>query len=97
MSSKVMAEDIEHLRTYLGLATFPTLLGHCHDGCIVLRYAEQYPERVEKMILISAAVHDGPANDNFKNWAARRKDDPVQGPALAAAAAVGQACLTTDE
>lgn len=84
MSSNVMAEDIEQLRKHLGLETIPVLLGHSNGACIVLRYAQQHPANLSKLILIDAEIHDGPPNDNFQQWAAMRKDDPVFGPALAA-------------
>jgi pimeloyl-ACP methyl ester carboxylesterase len=87
MSSKVMAEDIEHLRQHLDLDAFPVLLGHSNGACIVLRYAEQHPSRVTKLALIDAEIHDSPPNDNFKQWMEKRKDDPIYGPAVAALAA----------
>ncbi|KAL1847149.1 hypothetical protein Plec18170_008713 [Paecilomyces lecythidis] len=48
-----MSEDIEALRVHLGLGRFPAVLGHSNGGSIVLGYAEKYPLRVEKLILIS--------------------------------------------
>jgi pimeloyl-ACP methyl ester carboxylesterase len=84
MSSRAMAEDIEQLRQHLGLEAIPVLLGHSNGACIVLRYAQQHPQRVSKLVLVDAETHDSPPNDNFQQWAARRKDDAVFGPALAA-------------
>lgn len=48
-----MSEDLEVLRTHLNLDCFPALLGHSNGGSIVLGYAEKYPDRVERLILIS--------------------------------------------
>ncbi|KAJ9192852.1 hypothetical protein DTO164E3_7998 [Paecilomyces variotii] len=48
-----MSEDLEVLRIHLGLDYFPALLGHSNGGSIVLGYAEKYPSRVKKLILIS--------------------------------------------
>ncbi|KAJ9149036.1 Alpha/beta-hydrolase [Pleurostoma richardsiae] len=82
MTSGTMAEDLEHLRAQLGLESFPALLGHSNGACIALRYAEQHPQRVKKLVLIDAEIQDAPANDSFATWAAKRKDDPVYGAAL---------------
>jgi pimeloyl-ACP methyl ester carboxylesterase len=83
MSSKIMAEDIEYLCRHLGFESIPVLLGHSHAGNIVLRYAEQHPLRVTKLLLIDSVIHDSPPNDEFERWANKRKDGPVFGPALA--------------
>ncbi|GAD96216.1 predicted protein [Paecilomyces variotii No. 5] len=48
-----MSEDLEVFRVHLGLGRFPAVLGHSNGGSIVLGYAEKYPLRVEKLILIS--------------------------------------------
>lgn len=97
MSSKTMAEDIEHLRRYLGIETIPILLGHSNGACIILQYAEVHPTRVEKLILIDAEIHDSPPNDSFQQWAAKRNDDPVYCQALAALAGVMQLPPKNDE
>lgn len=97
MTSRVMAADIEHLRKHLGLDSIPALLGHSNGACIVLRYAEQYPDRVRNLILIDAEIQDAPPNDNFQSWAARRKDDPDYGPAVAGLTTAFQSPPQTDE
>ncbi|KAB5582523.1 Alpha/Beta hydrolase protein [Coniochaeta sp. 2T2.1] len=98
MASRVMAEDIEHLRTHLGLDALPVLLGHSNGACTVLRYAEQHPERVEKLILVDAEIQDAPPETNdFAVWAEKRKDDPVYAGAVAAFAELGANPPTTDE
>lgn len=84
MSCRIMAEDIEQLRLHLGLDRLPVLFGHSNGAAIVLRYAERYPERVAKLVLVGAQTHDSPPNNEFGEWVAKRKDDPVFGPALAA-------------
>jgi pimeloyl-ACP methyl ester carboxylesterase len=97
MSSRIMAEDIEHLRLHLGIDSIPALLGHSNGACIVLRYAEQHPERVVKLILIDAEIHDAPLNVHLQQWAAKRKDDPVYGPALRALKTAFKSPPQTDE
>ncbi|MFC5244641.1 alpha/beta hydrolase [Streptomyces atrovirens] len=47
------AEDIEALRTALGLERLD-LLGHSASGDLVLAYAARYPERVRSLVLVCA-------------------------------------------
>jgi proline iminopeptidase len=61
MSTAVMADDIDRLRSYLGLDSI-YLMGHSHGGAIALDYAERYPQRVRKVVLIDAEVLDDQAN-----------------------------------
>lgn len=53
MDSLTMAEDIESLRSHLGLDKFPAMLGHSNGGTIALAYAEMFPHRVEKLVLLN--------------------------------------------
>lgn len=48
-----LASDLDDLRVHLGLNTFPVLLGHSNGGAIALSYAEMYPDRVQKLILLN--------------------------------------------
>ncbi|KAL0937970.1 proline iminopeptidase [Colletotrichum truncatum] len=82
MTTKTMAEDIEHLKSHLGLKTLPLLVGHSHGGAIALRYAQRYPDRVSKLLLISPQVMDSPRG-HVKAWMEKRKDDPAYAPAAA--------------
>ncbi|KAL2008434.1 hypothetical protein VTN00DRAFT_6628 [Thermoascus crustaceus] len=47
-----MSSDLESLRQHLHLDNFPTLLGHSNGGAIALGYAERFPDRVEKLVLL---------------------------------------------
>ncbi|KAJ5960826.1 uncharacterized protein N7479_007976 [Penicillium vulpinum] len=47
-----LASDLEDLRQYLHLDRYPVLLGHSNGGAIALGYAEMYPSRVEKLVLL---------------------------------------------
>lgn len=47
-----LASDLEDLRLHLGLDAFPSLLGHSNGGAIVLGYAEMFPSRVERLVLV---------------------------------------------
>lgn len=51
-----MASDLEDLRVYLELDRFDTLIGHSNGGAIVLGYAEMYPTRVERLVLLNHQV-----------------------------------------
>jgi pimeloyl-ACP methyl ester carboxylesterase len=82
MSPRVMAEDLEHFRKHLGIEQFPVLGGGSHSAAIVLRYAQVYPGRVGKLILIGAQVMDSPPNTNSQDWVEKRKDDPRFQPAM---------------
>jgi len=55
MGSSDMADDLEALRNYLDLPTVQ-IIGHSNSGAIVLYYAERYPDRVSKVVLISSQV-----------------------------------------
>lgn len=73
-----MQDDLEYLRQELKLEAFPVLLGHSNGAVIALGYAENYPTRVFKLILVSSQVHNGPADSNaeHQNWIAKRMSDP---------------------
>ncbi|KXG48471.1 Initiation factor 2B-related protein [Penicillium griseofulvum] len=47
-----LASDLENLRHHLHLERYPVLLGHSNGGAIVLGYAEMYPSRVGKLVLL---------------------------------------------
>jgi pimeloyl-ACP methyl ester carboxylesterase len=47
-----LASDLEDLRHHLYLERYPVLLGHSNGGAIVLGYAEMYPSRVGKLVLL---------------------------------------------
>jgi pimeloyl-ACP methyl ester carboxylesterase len=53
------ADDLEELRTHLGLEQL-WLLGHSHGGVAGIAYAARYPERVERLILANTIVRHGP-------------------------------------
>ncbi|KAI9035913.1 alpha/beta-hydrolase [Aspergillus affinis] len=56
MSSFELASDLEDLRIHLNLEKIPTLLGHSNGGAIALSYAEMYPDRVEKLVLVGGQL-----------------------------------------
>jgi pimeloyl-ACP methyl ester carboxylesterase len=61
----------------LRLEAFPALLGHSNGACIAHEYAEKYPTRVSRLILLSSQVHYGLAsNEEYQKWIAKRMKDP---------------------
>jgi proline iminopeptidase len=53
----VYAEDMEKLRSALGLEHF-VLIGHSHHGNVALEYAVRFPERVSHLVLIGTPPCD---------------------------------------
>jgi len=47
-------EDLERVRTHLGLETF-TLLGHSWGGVLAMAYAGRHPERLTHLVLVNTA------------------------------------------
>ncbi|WP_169747137.1 alpha/beta fold hydrolase [Edaphobacter aggregans] len=75
MSSSVMADDLDHLRDYLGLDKI-CLIGHSSGGTITLEYAERHPTHLEKGILIDPAVLGDRDDKQIEEYISLWKDDP---------------------
>ncbi|KAA8643997.1 hypothetical protein EYZ11_006585 [Aspergillus tanneri] len=73
MSSMHLASDIENLRRHLGIERIPALLGHSNGGGIALVYAELYPHRVEKLILLNHRLIGFDDGDGV-DWTVLRMD-----------------------
>ncbi|KAL4871025.1 Alpha/Beta hydrolase protein [Aspergillus spectabilis] len=95
MSTRTLASDLEYLRIHLNQDKLQ-LLGHSNGGAIVLAYAEDFPDRVEKLVLVNHELQ-GFSSDNFQTYAAARKDHPVYGPALATIIGLMKDPPATDE
>jgi len=71
-----MTEDVEFLRTYLGIDAFEVLSGHSHGGMTALAYAEVYPDRLKELVLIAPGsllgYDKGARAANFEHFAAIR-------------------------
>ncbi|PTB76565.1 alpha/beta-hydrolase [Trichoderma longibrachiatum ATCC 18648] len=83
MSTSDMADDVEHLRKYLGQDKID-LLGHSNGGTIALAYAERYPDSVRNLVLVThwlAGYDDSQVWQQFVN---NRKNNPVFAKALKA-------------
>ena len=79
MSSMDMAEDLESLRQHLNISAFPLVLGHSNGGTIALAYAELYPTRIEKLVLIAHQLlgsDAGPSGPTWEKFKAQRESLP---------------------
>jgi proline iminopeptidase len=77
LTNSDLVEDLEHLRNYWGLETID-LVGHSNGSAIAILYAERYPTRVRKLVLIGSQLLGYTGSDNPERAAerARRKSDP---------------------
>lgn len=86
MGASDMADDIEALRAYLGLEKI-SFIGHSDSGAIGLFYAERYPSRLEKLVIIDGTTYghterDRQNSENVSQIRARLGDDPRYKTAL---------------
>ncbi len=78
------AADLEELRAHLGLEQIK-LLGHSHGGFVAMVYAAEYPERVDRLVLLGTLARFSPEQRAAKERAmAARADDPAYSDARAA-------------
>jgi proline iminopeptidase len=75
MSMALMADDIDRLRSYLGIDSID-LMGHSNGGTIALDYAERYPQRAKKVVLIDTEVLDDRDPDATQRYFTLWHDDP---------------------
>lgn len=60
LSSYDQAEALRGLMDHLGLARLRAIVGASYGGMVALAFAERYPERVEQLLVISAADRTHP-------------------------------------
>lgn len=75
MSTAVMADDIDRLRDYLAIESI-MLVGHSNGGAIALDYAERYPTRLRKLVLLDSEVLDDHADNVTAEFLRLWRDDP---------------------
>jgi esterase len=73
MSYPVMAQDVGEFIAEHGLAP-PTLLGHSMGGKVVMQLATQYPQEIERMIVVDIAPKAYPPVHRPMLMAMRAKD-----------------------
>jgi proline iminopeptidase len=77
LTNEDLADDLEHLRQYWGL-TAMNVVGHSNGGAIAILYAERYPSRVRKLIVIGSQLlgYKGSKGSVQAAEDERRKKDP---------------------
>ena len=58
-----LADDLEELIIYLGIDKF-TLIGHSMGGKTAMYYAQKYPTRLEKMVVVDIGIKQYPMHHN---------------------------------
>lgn len=69
MAMDDMADDIEAMRRYLGLARFD-LIGHSGAGEAAIQYAERFHGHLDGLVLVDAATYGTSADDEAEGKAA---------------------------
>lgn len=87
MGSNEMADDLEALRAYLGIPTI-SLLGHSNGGAIALSFAQHYPDRINKLMLIDSQLFGFGAGEDTQVFLARNAEDSRYASAVKLAAGV---------
>ncbi|PNP60023.1 hypothetical protein THARTR1_00047 [Trichoderma harzianum] len=84
MSCWHLADDIEYLRQELGLEKIPHLLGHSGGGTIALWYAIRYPEKVDRLILLTHTLEGFNDGKSMKEAIVEKSKNPKMHAALKA-------------
>jgi proline iminopeptidase len=88
-----LVDDVEGVRSHLGAGKI-TLIGHSFGGTVAAEYAAAHPHRVEKLVLLNAAV-DLPAA--MASWVGTLEQRYPQVHAQTLASPVGQALRTAEQ
>jgi pimeloyl-ACP methyl ester carboxylesterase len=86
MATLVMADDLEALRDYLGLERI-AVLGHSHGGQIASAFAAKHPDRVSRLVLVTAVPPKNPTPEidaELKKTYDRLADSPRYADAVKA-------------
>jgi pimeloyl-ACP methyl ester carboxylesterase len=81
MSTLTMSHDLEALRRHIG-AEKMNLAGHSNAGAIALYYAQRYPERVDKLVLIDHGLKGYTDRATMQKFIDAAKADPKKTPSL---------------
>lgn len=82
LNTSDMADDLEHLRAAWKLEKID-VLGHSHGGAIALAYAERYPDRVRKLVLVGGQMIGYSSAAESKAIGEAQKRDPAFAAAYA--------------
>ena len=72
LSNSDMVDDLEHLRRYWRIEKLD-LIGHSNGGAIAVGYAERYPTRVRKLILLGSELSGYPGEEGTREQDAWRR------------------------
>ena len=61
------ARALAHLLTHLGIDSIHTFLGSSYGGMVALAFAAEFPERVEQLVILSAAHHSHPRSTAWRS------------------------------
>jgi proline iminopeptidase len=77
LTNSDLVDDLEHLRRFWGIERMD-LVGHSNGSAIAILYAERYPSRVHKLLLIGSQLlgYKGGENEVRVAEDARRRQDP---------------------
>lgn len=70
-----MADDLERLRRYWNVPALD-LIGHSNGGAIAIAYAERYPDKVNKLLLVGTQLIGFSDRQATRKEAAWRRADP---------------------
>ncbi|KAF4248824.1 hypothetical protein CNMCM8980_004944 [Aspergillus fumigatiaffinis] len=79
MCTRTLALNLEHPRVRLDRDKLQ-LIGRSNCGAIVLVYADDFQDKVKRLVLVNHELQDS-SSENFQAYAAARKDQPTSGPA----------------
>jgi pimeloyl-ACP methyl ester carboxylesterase len=82
LSTSDMIDDLERLRMYWNLEGL-YLLGHSQGGSVALGYAERYPQRVHKLLLVDTSLLGYDSSTVFKKILDARQTDPQYASSIA--------------
>ena len=82
LNTSDMADDLEHLRAYWKQEKID-ILGHSHGGAIALAYAERYPDRVRRLVLVGGQMIGYSSSAESKAIGEAQKRDPAFASAYA--------------
>lgn len=82
MTSWHLAEDVEHLRQHLGMDQIQRLMGHSGGGTIALWYAIRYPDKVNRLVLLSHQLEGFDDSESIEAAVEKKRQNPKFHPAV---------------
>jgi pimeloyl-ACP methyl ester carboxylesterase len=79
MRTRTLALNLEHPRVRLNRDKLQ-LIGRSNCAAIVLVYADDFQDKVKRLVLVNHELQES-SSENSQAYAAARKDQPTSGPA----------------